>query len=716
MRFLDPAARSGLLRTATLIFASLLLGGCVNPTYKEGRSLAAEGRYEEALPKLAQLARDNPDEREYRTYYFRQREMAVAQAGMAADAARQAGDLELAEQSYRKALTYDPDNARSRAGLEEIAAMRRQRDMLKTAGDMLQKSDLPGAEALVRTVLAQNPMNTNARAMLQGIESSRGTAGRVPTAVSSPFQRPVTLEFRDAPIRSVFEAMSKVAGINFVFDKDVKPDARITIFVRNTSIDEVMRLILTTNQLERKILNDTSVLIYPNIPAKVRDYQDLVVRTFYLVNADAKQVQTMVRAFAKTRDMYVDEKLNALIVRDTPDAIRLVEKLVASVDLAEPEVMLEIEVMEIASTRIQALGVEWPSQLQYGVPNATGQVPIRAPNGFVGTVANPALIADLHTDTTGTNTLANPRIRVRNHEKAKVHIGDKLPIFTTTATANVGVSASVNYLDVGLKLEVEPNVYLDNEVAIKLGLEVSSVTNTITGPSGSIAYQIGTRLTNTVLRLRDGETQILAGLINDAEMKTGGGIPGLIDLPILGRLFASKTDTHNKTEVVLLITPRVLRNLTPPESATFVQNSGTEAQFGAAPLRLNVTGPGSLNLSSSGAAPLASGGAGPGDSVMERRRAAAAARRGGLPAEASPAEAPPAPAPEPEPQAPAAPAPVAPVAPSAPVAPPTTTFQMPNTSVPGFSDGGTIGGPGGGSYPPQTPQPTAPPPAITNPP
>jgi len=633
-------------RALILLAALGLLGGCANPAYQEGRALIAAGHYDEALPKLAQLSKDNPDQREYRAYYFRQRELAVAQAHAAAEAARAAGQAKLAEEWYRKALAYDPDNARSRAGLEEVGAMRRHADMLKRGADLLARGDLAGAEALARGVLAQNPLAPEARALLRRIEDARGSGDAATVAVGSPFQRPVTLEFRDAPIRSVFETMSRVAGVNFVFDKDVKPDTRITIFVRNTSIDEVMRLILTTNQLERKVLNESSVLIYPNLPAKAREYQDLVMRTFYLVNADAKQVQVMVRALSKTRDLYVDEKLNALIVRDTPDAVRLVEKLVAAVDLAEPEVMLEIEVMEIASSRVQALGIQWPSQIQYGIPNATGQVRYATPNGFVGSVANPVAIANLHADVTGANTLANPRIRVRNREKAKVHIGDKLPVFTTTSTANVGVSASVSYLDVGLKLEIESNVYLDNEVAIKLGLEVSTVTKEIAGPSGSIAYQIGTRLTNTVLRLRDGETQILAGLISDEDRSSAGRVPGLGDLPVLGRLFSSQTDTRNKTEVVLLITPRVLRNINPPESATLAQYSGTDAQFGAAPLRLRMAGPGSLGLQSSTGAALMTasladgGGAGASriDSLQARRQGLAT-RRGGAAAEAPAADA-----------------------------------------------------------------------------
>ena len=165
-------------------------------------------------------------------------------------------------------------------------------------------------------------------------------------------------------------------------------------------------------------------------------------------------------------------------------------------------------------------------------------------------------------------------------------LGEKRPVFTTTSTANVGVSASVSYLDVGLKLEIEPQVQLDNDVTIKVALEVSSVTSEVTGPQGSIAYQIGTRQASTTLRIRDGETQILAGLLNDTESRTSTGLPGLHQIPGLGKLFGTTTDTRDKTEVILLITPRIVRNVMQPTSTAGFLPSGTEAQPGMAPLSL----------------------------------------------------------------------------------------------------------------------------------
>jgi general secretion pathway protein D len=301
----------------------------------------------------------------------------------------------------------------------------------------------------------------------------------------------------------------------------------------------------------------------------------------------------MVRTIAKVRDIHIDERLNLLIVRDTPEVLRFVEKLIASVDLPEPEVMLEVEVMELATDQVDALGLQWPETINYGLPalnslgqavgQVSGQVFLNEYRGFRASIANPALVATLRGTAGNSNLLANPKIRVRNRDKAKVHIGQKLPVFTTTTnfTGSTSVAASVSYLDIGLKLDVEPTVQLDNDVVIKIGMEVSNLIRQVTGPGGTTAYEIGTRNTATVLRLADGETQVLAGLINDEDRKSAAGIPGLSRIPLLGRLFGTQTDTRNKTEVVLLITPRVVRNLAVPDASLTRLASGTDASPGA---------------------------------------------------------------------------------------------------------------------------------------
>ena len=198
----------------------------------------------------------------------------------------------------------------------------------------------------------------------------------------------------------------------------------------------------------------------------------------------------------------------------------------------------------------------------------------------------PAVTINLHRDVGDVNILANPKIRARNREKAKILIGDKLPVITTTGSAsNSGfISESVQYVDVGLKLDVEPNIYLDDEVGIRIGLEVSSLVREIQTASGSLVYQIGTRTANTVLRLRDGETQLLAGLINNEERMSANRVPGLGDMPLIGRLFSTQRDDKQRTEIVLSVTPHIVRNLRRPDLNQTEFWSGTENEVRSRPL------------------------------------------------------------------------------------------------------------------------------------
>jgi general secretion pathway protein D len=326
----------------------------------------------------------------------------------------------------------------------------------------------------------------------------------------------------------VFEALSRTSGINVLLDKDVRPDIKVSIFVRDVSVEDAIDLILLQCQLEKKIVSDNTVFIYPNTPAKIKDYQDLKIRSFHLTNADPKQMLTMIKTLLKTKDIFIHEKTNSIVMRDTPDAIRLAEKMVVDQDMAEPEVMLEVEVLEVSTTRLQELGIKWPSSFTLSTPATAatlGQMRGLAGDDLVATPLSASL--NLKLEEGDTNVLASPRIRVRNREKAKIMIGSRVPVITNAvtpvATGSPVITGSVQYLDVGLKLEVEPDIHLDNEVVIKVGLDVSSIIKDVPNEkSGTLAYEVGTRNASTVLRLKDGETQILAGLISDEDRRPQG--------------------------------------------------------------------------------------------------------------------------------------------------------------------------------------------------
>ena len=583
-------------RYIRMLLAGLVIAGCAttNPAFMEGRNLIESGNVEQGLARLEEAARAEPGNQEYRTYYYRQRDLAVQRYLALAETARSANSLDAAEAAYRRVLALDAANSRATNGLAVLRLERGHRALLTEAEDLLKQGNADAAHAKAREILTENSTHRDAQALVRRIEQQSMKAATATPQLSATLRKPITLEFRDATLRSVFELISKHTGLNFIFDRDVKSDMRTTVFVRDTSIEDVIRFVLVTNQLERRVLNETTLLIYPNTPAKTRDYRELVVKSFYLANADVKHTANMIKALIKTRDIYVDEKLNLLVIRDTPEAVRIAERLVANQDLAEPEVMLEVEVLEVGTTLLSELGIRWPDQISASLVGAAGTAgTITLPewqnrnSGLVRlSVTDPFLVLNLKNQNGRTNILANPRIRVKNKDKAKIHIGDKVPVITTTATGTGFVSESVNYLDVGLKLEVEPTIYLEDEVGIKVGLEVSNIVREIASKSGTLTYQVGTRNAATTLRLKDGETQVLAGLISDEDRRSAAKVPLLGDLPVVGRLFTNNNDTASKTEIVLLITPRVVRNLKRPGIQLEEFPSGTDAAVGAAPLTL----------------------------------------------------------------------------------------------------------------------------------
>jgi len=576
------------MKKIILMLIALALLGCAHENLKQGQEMIEAGNEEQGLARLEEALRANPNDTELRNYFLRHRAVAVQRYLQSGDNARAAGAIDAAEAAYQRAQRFDPDSANAQAGLDAVARDRASLSVVKEAEEAFKRGQADQAYEKAKQVLAANPSQRDAKAIVRKVEEQRVKAEATSPQLAAALKSTITLELRDAPVRTVFELIAKRSGLNFVYDREVPPDLRVTVFVRDTTIEEVIRFVLVTGQLERRVLNPNTVLIYPNTPAKMQAYKELTVKSFYLANADAEQTANMVRQLVKTRDLFVDKKLNLLVVRDTPETIRVVEKLVANQDLGEAEVMLEVEVLEIGHSQLSQIGVEWPGRVSLGVTGAAG-----VPGQLTGTeaknlssglfrlnITDPLVALNLRQQAGRTNVLANPRIRVKSKEKARIHIGDKVPVITTTAGSTGFVSESVNYLDVGLKLEVEPVVSLEDDVGIKIGLEVSNISNEVKTTGGTVAYQVGTRNANTTLRLRDGETQVLAGLISDEDRRSANKVPGLARLPVLGRLFSNNNDTVNKTEVVLLITPRVIRNIERPGARLEEFNSGTELEVG----------------------------------------------------------------------------------------------------------------------------------------
>lgn len=597
---------------ALLLLATVLLAGCAGQRLqREGMTLLDEGRIEEGLAKLAEASKAEPDNLSYRSALVRHRDQTVNRLLASANSERAADRLDAAQAIYERILRINPASSNARDGLESLSMERRHTVMLVEASRLLKKGDLDGAQGALKPVSLENPRNGQAILLQRQIDEQAAKVSMAGPVLKDKFKKPVTLQFRDANLKMVFEALSRTSGINVLLDKDVKPDIKTSIFVKDVSVEDAIDLIMLQSQLEKKIISDNTLFVYPNTPAKIKDYQDLKIRSFHLTNADPKQMLTMIKTLLKTKDIFIHEKTNSIVMRDTPEAIRLAEKMVADQDVAEPEVMLEVEVLEVSTTRLSELGIKWPSSFTLSTPTTAttlGQL-----RGLVGNdlLASPlSATLNLKLVDGDTNVLASPRIRVRNREKAKIMIGSRVPVITNAvtpvSTGSPVITGSVQYLDVGLKLEVEPDIHLDNEVVIKVGLDVSSIIKEVPNKeSGTLAYEIGTRNASTVLRLKDGETQILAGLISDEDRNSASKVPGLGQIPVIGRLFSSHKDETAKTEIVLSITPRIVGSRRLPDAREVEFWAGTEASLRSNPLLLRPLG--TVALSSSGGATGARG-------------------------------------------------------------------------------------------------------------
>ncbi|HEY0332300.1 MAG TPA: tetratricopeptide repeat protein [Stenotrophomonas sp.] len=574
------------LRPLALFLALGLLAGCASQRQlRSGDQAFEEGNYVEAVEHYRAAAAADPDGIRYRQQYLRRRGEALAALATQADAYLTAGDLTKAESAYQQALQIDPNNSYMH-DRQRALNMRRQHDtQVARIDELIVAGKLAEAERLVSLVLAEDPRNARALNSRERINAAN-FQHRVDEGIEGRFRKPVTLEFKDVPARVIFEVLAKASGINFVYDPEVRPDLKASVSLRDTPMDEAIRMICLSTQLETRVINANSILVYPSTPQKISDYRPLSIRSFFLSNGNAKTVAESLKAILKMENVVVDEKLNMLIIRDSAEAIALAEKLVALHDIGDPEVMLDVEILEVKRTAIVDAGLNLPKEIGLSVKGADQSAEwlnidqLRALNSssLLANIPNGSL--KIGEDRSDAKILANPKIRVQSRQKAKVLIGDKVPVITSTSTSTGFVSETVNYVDVGLKLDVEPSVFASDDVGIKISLEVSNLVREIVTKSGTLSYQIGTRNAETTLRLRDGETQILAGLINKEDRKTASGLPWLSRFPVLDRLFGSKKSDKQDTEIVLSITPHLIRGIGPAAIGQLQFESGTATRLG----------------------------------------------------------------------------------------------------------------------------------------
>lgn len=386
---------------------------------------------------------------------------------------------------------------------------------------------------------------------------------------------PASLTFRDASSRDVFTAIARLANISLIFDSSFR-EAPVTVDLRNATLDDALSTVAGATRSFFRVAAAKTVVVIPDTPAKRREYEEEIVRTFYLSNADLKETMDLLRMVLDARRISPTTATNALTIKDTPERIAAAARVLSAIDKARPEVIIDVELLEVNRTKLQEYGLQIASPSTTSPNGLNGSVSVNGGSSGVTlqTLRNltqsdilfaglPSLYYRLLKTDANTRTLANPQLRTTDGSPAQARFGEQVPVPTTTfapiatgGTAQQPITA-FNYQNVGVNIDITPRTHHDDDVSLTLKIAVTNISGA--GFGGLPTF--GNREINTIIRLRDGETNMLAGLIRDDERQSMEGIPGLSDIPLVGRLFAHSTKTADQTDIILTLTPHIIRVL-----------------------------------------------------------------------------------------------------------------------------------------------------------
>lgn len=510
--------------------------------------------------------------------------------------AEKAAERELWDQAvlgYAKASALEPGNTRYKVALQR-AKLRASTEHFDRGKRYLANAQLELAIQELQEAVVLDPSNQYASVELRKAEEQmerklkgptemdraqaearRRAADLGPPRLVPSSNVPLVLRFPDSTLETIFEAIAKSSGINFIYDEKVDKKKKINLELANVSFEKAMDIIMLQTKLWYKVLDAHTILIAEESRQKRSEYEDNVIRTFYLSNAETKDVQTLLRGLLESRRIAENPDLNAITIKDTPEKIKVAERIIKANDKAKGEVVVDLELLEINRSDTQKLGFDLLSKslaLVFGQGQSAGKVSLPLNNlsrlksqaeWSIGTI--PSIQFDFSKSDTDAKSIAKPSIRILEGENGKITIGDRVPIpattFNTSQTigGNVVPITSFTYQNVGIIVDIKPRVHHNKEITLEMKLEVSSLSGDVAGTGGVSQPIIGTRSVETTIRLRDGETNILAGLIKEDERASLSGIPGLSDIPLLRRLFGTTQDTRQNTDIVLSITPHIIR-------------------------------------------------------------------------------------------------------------------------------------------------------------
>ncbi len=532
--------------TLVALAALVLLGGCATATALRNASNAvAQDDFDLAIVEYTKALHAKPNDRSIRASLEQAKLRAAQQHFTRGRRHAGTGKLEEALVEFQIAAELNP------SGSEIQEAMRETRAQLR----------------------AKVAVDEDGRTRLETLVDRSLTAPLPGSDLPPGITLPDSLIFREAGSRDVFTAIGRFADISIVFDSAFQ-DVPVTIDLRKAPLEEALSSLAGATRNFWKVTSPRLVTVIPDTPSKRREYEEEIVRTFYLSNADLKETIDILRIVVDARRLAALSATNAITIKDTPERIAAAGRIIRAIDKARPEVIIDVELLEVDRTRLKEYGLQIASPSEGTPTGIDGQVSINRDEFTLRDLRNltqanvfltnlPGLYYRLLKNDTATRVLANPQLRTSEGIAATARFGERVPVPVTTFApiAAGGIQTqpitSFQYENIGVNIDLTPRTHHDDEVSLAVKVEVSSVSGT--GFEGLPTF--GNRAINTVIRLKDGETNMLAGLIRDEERRVLSGVPGLSDLPIVGRLFAHNRRETQETDIILTLTPRIVRVL-----------------------------------------------------------------------------------------------------------------------------------------------------------
>ncbi|MEA1969825.1 MAG: SPOR domain-containing protein [Thermodesulfobacteriota bacterium] len=571
----------GLKFIAIIFSANLLFQGCVtsDASYKaKARQYAENNDFDSSVEYYNKACRENPDDLELNLLLKKAKQKASLMH------MEKAGEL-ISKRFFKQAITelnmsiaFYPGNHRAVELIGKTKKMKESLYFTEKGKQLIKTGAFKNAKRAFFKAVDLNPDNNEAK---EAIESFRKKEEYLPIYnLDLRSTALISLKFKKTPVINVFEILSKLAGINFIFDKDVR-ETKVTLFMTDVKFDRFLDVLLKTNSLKAKMINRKTMLIYPDTPAKAKEYDELFVKTFYLSHIKAKQAVSILAKILKCRKIISNEKINAVTIRGEKKSVEMAGKIIEANDRTPAEVVLSIEIIEVSRKKEKELGLSVSETITFGVSETSSGIDYNSDFGFTGmaslddisSITSKELYLSLPTATLkllkkdgDTKILAKPQIRVSSSEKASILIGERIPLRSNRKIQTDGSTTyDYQYQDVGVKLKTEPVINMHNQITLKLELEISALGTNV-GTVNDPQYSIKTRSTNTVLTIYDGDTVIIGGLINDEDRSTLQKVPLLGEIPAIGKLFSSNSSETINTDILMTITPVIIRAQDVPEN------------------------------------------------------------------------------------------------------------------------------------------------------